>query len=127
MVPASCCVIIYIYRFAGIVRSFNTAWKSNRPLPIDMAGFGININLIHTHPYANFSYTHVGGYQQSHLLSAFDISIVDLEPKANNCTRVYVWRTRTERTRLNRMQQAKFSTNIRLTALEIDAIGLRPR
>jgi hypothetical protein len=27
---------------------------------------------------------------------------------------------------LNRMQQAKFSTNVRLTALEIDAIGLRP-
>ncbi len=90
-----------------------------------MAGFAISINLIHSYPNADFSFTVARGYQESHLLSALNISITDLEPKANNCTRVYVWHTRTERTKLIRVDQAKFSTNVGLNALEIDAIGLR--
>ncbi|KAG8239078.1 hypothetical protein J437_LFUL018893 [Ladona fulva] len=80
----------------GIVKGFNSAWKPERPFPIDMAGFAINLNLFLDRPQAAFSLTVPGGFQESELLHHLVSSVRDLEPLASNCTKVYVWHTRTE-------------------------------
>lgn len=61
-----------------------------------MAGFAINLNLILTNKNANFSYKMAKGYQESEFLGYF-VTKEELEPLADNCTKVYVWHTRTEK------------------------------
>ncbi|XP_046382457.1 galactosylgalactosylxylosylprotein 3-beta-glucuronosyltransferase I [Ischnura elegans] len=80
----------------GHVKGFNSAWKPERPFPIDMAGFAINIKLLLEHPRSEFSLEVPGGFQESELLRQLIPSARELEPRALNCTRVYVWHTRTE-------------------------------
>ncbi|XP_045479762.1 galactosylgalactosylxylosylprotein 3-beta-glucuronosyltransferase I isoform X1 [Harmonia axyridis] len=80
----------------GRVTSYKSGWKPDRPFAIDMAGFGINIDLILEKPEAVFSYRMERGYQESQFLAYFTTK-EDLEPLADNCTKVYVWHTRTEK------------------------------
>lgn len=84
----------------GIVKGFNSAWKPERPFPVDMAGFAINLKLLLDHPKASFSLEVPGGFQESELLRQLIPSVKHLEPLAGNCTKVYVWHTRTEAPKL---------------------------
>nr|XP_039248096.1 galactosylgalactosylxylosylprotein 3-beta-glucuronosyltransferase 3-like [Styela clava] len=78
----------------GKVMSFYTAWKPERPYPIDMAGFATNIELVLEHPEAVFSNEVPRGYQESHFLSKI-VTREKLEPK--DCSKILVWHTRTEK------------------------------
>uniref|UniRef100_A0A8B9L1R0 Galactosylgalactosylxylosylprotein 3-beta-glucuronosyltransferase n=1 Tax=Astyanax mexicanus TaxID=7994 RepID=A0A8B9L1R0_ASTMX len=81
----------------GKVYGWRTVFDPHRPFAIDMAGFAINLQLILNKPQAYFKLKGVkGGYQESSLLREL-VTLGDLEPKANNCTKVLVWHTRTER------------------------------
>lgn len=71
----------------GKVVGWNTVWKANRPFPIDMAGFAVNLTLLLQHREAGFSLSVSRGYQESKLLKDL-VTIDELEPKANNCTKV---------------------------------------
>ncbi|XP_022901543.1 galactosylgalactosylxylosylprotein 3-beta-glucuronosyltransferase I-like isoform X2 [Onthophagus taurus] len=82
-------------RLTGKVTGYQSGWKPNRTFAIDMAGFGISLDLILSNPNAEFSYKMAKGCQESEFLSFF-ITKEDLEPLADNCTKVYVWHTRTE-------------------------------
>lgn len=79
------------------VIGFNSVWKPDRPYPIDMASFAVSLKLILDKKDAEFSYQVPRGYQESHLLSQLIDSWNDLEPKAQGCTQVLVWHTRTEK------------------------------
>ncbi|KAK0054858.1 galactosylgalactosylxylosylprotein 3-beta-glucuronosyltransferase 1 [Biomphalaria pfeifferi] len=83
----------------GKVTGWYTYRKPNRPFATDMAGFAINLNLIHQHPKAKFSNTFGAGRQESTFLTFFNLTLDELEPKANMCTQVLVWHTRTERSK----------------------------
>nr|CAD2176430.1 unnamed protein product [Meloidogyne enterolobii] len=76
------------------VNGFNSRWKPERPFPMDMAGFAINISLIHEHSTSLFSYKSPRGFMESHFLQSLDIKREDLEPLAMHCTKVFVWHTR---------------------------------
>ncbi|XP_011882607.1 PREDICTED: galactosylgalactosylxylosylprotein 3-beta-glucuronosyltransferase I [Vollenhovia emeryi] len=82
------------------VIGFNAAWKPDRPFPLDMAGFAINLELLFKHGDAWFSYDVQGGYQESEILRQL-VTKDQLEPLADCCTKVYVWHTRTEPPQLN--------------------------
>ncbi|TGZ46745.1 galactosylgalactosylxylosylprotein 3-beta-glucuronosyltransferase I [Temnothorax longispinosus] len=82
------------------VIGFNAAWKPDRPFPLDMAGFAINLELLLEHKDAWFSYDVQGGYQESEILRQL-VTKDQLEPLADCCTKVYVWHTRTEPPQLN--------------------------
>ncbi|XP_050539684.1 galactosylgalactosylxylosylprotein 3-beta-glucuronosyltransferase I isoform X2 [Daktulosphaira vitifoliae] len=77
------------------VIGWNSAWRPERPFPVDMAGFAINIKLLLSYPKVLFSWSVSRGYQESAILSQV-ITKEKLEPLADNCTKVYVWHTRTE-------------------------------
>lgn len=82
------------------VIGFNAAWKPNRPFPLDMAAFAINLRLLLEHKDAQFSYDVQGGYQESEILRQITTRD-ELEPLADCCMKVYVWHTRTEPPQLN--------------------------
>lgn len=71
----------------GKVTGWNTIWKANRPFPIDMAGFAVNLSLLFQHPEAGFNLSVPRGYQESKLLKGL-VTIDELEPKADNCSKV---------------------------------------
>ncbi|KAI5699273.1 hypothetical protein M8J75_000302 [Diaphorina citri] len=79
----------------GKVIGFNSMWAPQRPYPIDMAGFAINLDLMKKNENVKFSFDVQKGYQESAILSKVLSSAQELEPLAENCTKVYVWHTRT--------------------------------
>lgn len=103
----------------GKVVDWFCVWnKSKRPFPIDMAGFAVNLGLLFAHPSARFSQMVPIGMQESHFLShlvAHPVILTsgagsskhtaennknELECKADNGTRIYVWHTQTRRVSL---------------------------
>ncbi|XP_013194965.1 galactosylgalactosylxylosylprotein 3-beta-glucuronosyltransferase I isoform X2 [Amyelois transitella] len=80
----------------GKITGFNAVWKPFRPFPIDMAGFAINATLFLEKPDAKFSRKVQSGFQESEILKYFTTKD-ELEPLAENCTKVYVWHTRTQK------------------------------
>ncbi|XP_073514573.1 galactosylgalactosylxylosylprotein 3-beta-glucuronosyltransferase 3 [Phyllobates terribilis] len=83
----------------GKVIGFHTAWKTHRPFPIDMAGFAVSLALVLNHPKAQFDPNAERGFLESSLLGPL-VTVGELEPKADNCTKIWVWHTRTEKPKL---------------------------
>lgn len=48
---------------SGVITGFNAIWKPERPFPIDMASFAVNITLVMDNTEAGFSYDVPRGYQ----------------------------------------------------------------
>lgn len=69
------------------VIAWNSVWKPKRPFPADMASFAINLQLILKNPDAKFNLNSSVGYQESTIISQL-IDLKNLEPKAENCTKV---------------------------------------
>ena len=76
------------------VSGWDVGWAPNRLFPIDMAGFAVNLELFLNHPKAKFSSNVKPGFQEPEFLKHFNIKMNDLEPKADQCTQVYVWHTK---------------------------------
>lgn len=76
-----------------------------------MAGFAVSLKLIYERPEATFSYRIPRGFQESHLLSLLIEGPDELEPKADNCSKVFVWHTRTENAKLNQELRLKVPSN----------------
>lgn len=55
------------------VIGWHTAWKRERPFPLDMAGFAIHSRLLRARPNARFSYAVPRGYQESQLLTQLGV------------------------------------------------------
>ncbi|KAL7978165.1 hypothetical protein Chor_005152 [Crotalus horridus] len=70
----------------GKVAGFYTAWKPNRPFPVDMAGFAVALSLLLANPQARFDLLAERGYLETSLLQSL-VSMEELEPKADNCTK----------------------------------------
>ncbi|NWZ29925.1 B3GA3 glucuronosyltransferase, partial [Asarcornis scutulata] len=71
----------------GRVVGFHTAWKPERPFPLDMAGFAVALPLLRARPAARFDPAAERGYLESSLLGGL-VTPAQLEPKADNCTQV---------------------------------------
>lgn len=72
----------------GKVVGWFTAWRPDRPFAMDMAGFAVNLQLVFKFPEAMFSNQVQRGYQESTFLTGLQVTLDDLEPKANMCTEV---------------------------------------
>ncbi|XP_062588128.1 galactosylgalactosylxylosylprotein 3-beta-glucuronosyltransferase 3-like isoform X1 [Saccostrea cucullata] len=79
------------------VTGWGVYYRPTRPFPIDMAGFAVNLQLFFDHPNAWFSNNVQRGYQESTILKLLDVTMADLEPRADKCTKILVWHTRTEK------------------------------
>lgn len=83
------------------IQGFNSMWKSERPYPIDMAGFAVSLRLFMNNLAARFSSNQKIGYVESHYLSQLVQSWNELEPKAENCSKVLVWHTKAQKPALH--------------------------
>lgn len=92
----------------GKVVRFHTGWRPSRPFPIDMAGFAVSLKLVLANLDACFDVEAPMGFLESSFLQGLVI-MDELEPKADNCTKVLVWHTRTEKPKMKREEalQAK--------------------
>ncbi|XP_019624692.1 PREDICTED: galactosylgalactosylxylosylprotein 3-beta-glucuronosyltransferase 3-like [Branchiostoma belcheri] len=88
----------------GRVVRWYTYWRPERPFAIDMAGFAVNLQLILENPQAKFELRVRRGYLESSLLEHL-ITMDELEPLADNCTKVLVWHTRTEKPKMKQENQ----------------------
>ncbi|XP_063326231.1 galactosylgalactosylxylosylprotein 3-beta-glucuronosyltransferase 3 [Pelmatolapia mariae] len=85
----------------GKVIRFHTGWRPSRPFPIDMAGFAVSLKLVLANPEACFDGEAPTGLLESSFLQGL-VTMDELEPKADNCTKVLVWHTRTEKPKMKR-------------------------
>nr|CDS33716.1 galactosylgalactosylxylosylprotein [Hymenolepis microstoma] len=77
------------------ITGFWTGYKPWRSFPIDMAAFAINLDLLFVHPNASFDYIHVE-QQEGTILSQLGFKTAhELEPRANGCSKILVWHTKT--------------------------------
>lgn len=86
------------------VTGWHTGWALERPFPIDMAGFAISLPLLVSRTNARLDPDAKIGYLESSILEKL-VAIDELEPKASNCTKVFVWHTRTEVPKLTHEQK----------------------
>uniref|UniRef100_A0A8C3N9C2 Galactosylgalactosylxylosylprotein 3-beta-glucuronosyltransferase n=1 Tax=Geospiza parvula TaxID=87175 RepID=A0A8C3N9C2_GEOPR len=88
----------------GGVVGFHTGWRPERPFPLDMAGFAVALRLLLAHPRARFDPRAERGFLESSFLGGL-VTPGQLEPRADNCTQVLVWHTRTEKPKLRQEEQ----------------------
>lgn len=74
---------------------FFDSWPARRAFPVDMAGFAINLKFLK--PDAVMPY--VAGYEEDKFLRSLNLQLEDIEPLADNCSKVLVWHTRTTKIR----------------------------
>ncbi|XP_046372360.1 galactosylgalactosylxylosylprotein 3-beta-glucuronosyltransferase 2-like [Haliotis rufescens] len=78
----------------GKVTGWRVSYDPSRKFATDMAGFAMNLRLFFEHPDLQFSHYTRPGSQESYIISKTNITLNDLEPLADNCTKVLVWHTR---------------------------------
>lgn len=79
----------------GSVIGFNSRFNPRRAYPIDMAAFAISWSLLTRNPNARFKYNLPIGTLESNFLQQLLKGYRDLEPKADRCSKIYVWHTQT--------------------------------
>ncbi|KAJ8367306.1 hypothetical protein AAFF_G00321160 [Aldrovandia affinis] len=85
----------------GRVVRFHTGWRPSRPFPLDMAGFAVSLRLVLVNPESRFVGDAPMGFLESSFLQGL-VTMDELEPKAEMCTKVLVWHTRTEKPKMKR-------------------------
>lgn len=85
----------------GKVESWFTAWKPDRPFPLDMAGFSVPLRKFFDAPEARFQQRVPRGYQESYILKELGLDRSHAVGLANDCRDVLVWHTRTEKPRMD--------------------------
>ena len=78
---------ILVTKFCIHILGWFTYWKPERPFPLDMAGFAINLQLFFLHPDVKFALRVRRGYQESVLLQQL-VTQDQLEPLADACSKV---------------------------------------
>lgn len=71
----------------GSVIKFYTLWKPERPMPVDMAGFAVNVQLVIDNPSAVMDTFASRGYLESSIVSKL-ATREEFEPLAGNCKQV---------------------------------------
>lgn len=70
----------------GKVIDFYDGWVAKRKFPVDMAGFAVNVKLLMKHEDAKFPF--IVGYEEDVLLKKLGLELHQIEPKAENCSKV---------------------------------------
>lgn len=70
----------------GQVTGFHDPFLNRRRFAVDMAGFAVDLQLFLSKPKATMPYK--VGYEEDYFIRSLGIKLSDLEPKADNCTKV---------------------------------------
>ena len=73
------------------VVAFFDSWPGSRTFPVDMAGFAVNIEYLT--PAASMPY--IAGHEEDRFLVSLGLKLDEIEPLADNCSKILVWHTKT--------------------------------
>ena len=76
----------------GKVVGFYDAFQAGRQFAMDMAGFAVSVALFRSRPQATFPAK--VSFLEEGFLRSLEVELGDLEARAEQCTRVWVWHTR---------------------------------
>lgn len=74
---------------------FFDSWPAKRLWPVDMAGFAVNLAYFERSPNATMPYK--AGFEEDEFLKSIGLKMIDIEPKARNCSEILVWHTQTKK------------------------------
>ena len=74
----------------GSVTGWHAVYRPDRPFPLDMAGFAVSLPLLMARKEARFKKDVKRGNLESSLLISLIAGKDELEPKADNCTKVSI-------------------------------------
>ncbi|XP_068236430.1 galactosylgalactosylxylosylprotein 3-beta-glucuronosyltransferase P-like isoform X2 [Palaemon carinicauda] len=77
----------------GKLIGFYDGWIAGRKFPVDMAGFAVNVQFYLQRNTPTMPYS--VGFEEDGFLKALNIKPEEIEPLADNCTKILVWHTRT--------------------------------
>ncbi|XP_075589295.1 galactosylgalactosylxylosylprotein 3-beta-glucuronosyltransferase 2 isoform X2 [Dermatophagoides farinae] len=83
-----------VSRKSGKIIGFHDPFIGRRKFAVDMAGFAVNLQFFLNQKKATMPYK--VGYEEDYFLKSLGVQIWQLEPKAQNCTQVLVWHTKTK-------------------------------
>ncbi|XP_066983261.1 galactosylgalactosylxylosylprotein 3-beta-glucuronosyltransferase S-like [Macrobrachium rosenbergii] len=95
------------------VVGFHDAFQAGRKFAVDMAGFAVNLRVLHANPDATIPLRL--SYLEDGFLRQLRIELKDLEPLAWGCTQVLVWHTKTYKPGTPKMEHithTDFDTNL---------------
>ena len=72
---------------------------------MDMAGFAVNLSYLSKYP--NVTMPYKAGYEEDAFLRSLNLKMEDIEPKANDCTEIFVWHTQTSKTKAPTIRMSK--------------------
>ncbi|XP_030845357.1 galactosylgalactosylxylosylprotein 3-beta-glucuronosyltransferase 1-like [Strongylocentrotus purpuratus] len=81
---------------AGKVSSWHTMYAPDRAFAIDMAGFAVSLKYFRQQSHVRFDPKSRPGWVEPTLLVQLGLKKEDLEPRAENCSKVLVWHTKTQ-------------------------------
>ncbi|KAL7643436.1 UNVERIFIED_CONTAM: hypothetical protein RMT77_005418 [Armadillidium vulgare] len=93
----------------GKVVGFYDGWPGGRKFQVDMAGFAINVGFLRSKRRSEMPYK--AGFEENGFLKSMRITFDDIEPKADNCTKILVWHTKTVKKDLISADLSQHSTN----------------
>ena len=79
----------------GTVTGFFDAFQAGRQFALDMAGFSLSVALLRLRPEATIPIELY--FLEEGFLVSLGVPKEDMEPRAEQCTKVWVWHTRTEK------------------------------
>ncbi|XP_052767591.1 galactosylgalactosylxylosylprotein 3-beta-glucuronosyltransferase 3-like isoform X2 [Mya arenaria] len=85
----------YAIRVFEEVVGWHTSFR--RKISTDMAGFAVSLHMLEDHARAQFRATAASGYLEVDFIQQLGVTLSDLEPRADDCTKVLVWHTKTEK------------------------------
>ncbi|XP_064078222.1 galactosylgalactosylxylosylprotein 3-beta-glucuronosyltransferase S-like isoform X2 [Macrobrachium nipponense] len=77
----------------GKVVGFYDGWPAGRKFQVDMAGFAVGVGYLKKQKKVTMPY--IAGHEEDGFLKSLNLSIKDIEVKADGCTNILVWHTRT--------------------------------
>lgn len=76
----------------GRYEGWYDGWIFDRKYPVDMATFAFSVELLRKRPRANMAWTY--SYQEESILASLGVKPEDIEFKADDCTKIWVWHTK---------------------------------
>jgi len=90
----------------GAVVEFYVAWRPERPMPVDMAGFAINAKLLIDNPEVEMDPFAHRGYLESSIVSKL-ANRDEFEPLTDDCKQILVWHTQTAEPKMKQEDNMK--------------------
>ncbi|XP_042225155.1 galactosylgalactosylxylosylprotein 3-beta-glucuronosyltransferase S-like isoform X3 [Homarus americanus] len=107
----------------GKVVGFYDGWPAGRKFQVDMAGFAVGVGYMKKQRKVTMPY--IAGHEEDGFLKSLNLSISNIEVKADRCTNILVWHTRTAKNPIRTLNmETHQNDNIKVLADNMRHLGM---